>query len=253
AIRHGCYRNSRLQSIAWSTGTRFSRKQDLWNQAVSMFIAPSEFVRDTFVDAGFDPDKVSVRPHTMPAEHTQTTRSPYGALIVGRLDHEKGAYQIASRWQQQFEKLTVIGVGEELEKIKSLGKTNIECVGWLEPKEVSKLMANARVLLQPSRLLETFGLTLVEAAAASRPSIAFNQGGPASIIRDGETGILVKTNSYDQFISKTQTLMNSPALCDAMGRAARTQYEQLNSTKAGHKSLMSIYQRVAYGRSTQCA
>lgn len=251
AIRFRCYRDSLLQSTAWTLGTQRTRMNLVWNSCVSRFIAPSPFVRDTFAAAGFDPNRITVRPHTVPAR-SQSAHKTYGAIIVGRLDHGKGAFDIARRWNEDLETLTIIGEGPELKLIEQLNRNNIECIGWKNPIEVAERMARARVVLQPSMLKETFGLTLAEACAVSRPAIAFNRAGPSSIIKHGTTGVLVDDESYDTFMNAARTLILNPKLCDVMGLNAGERYESLYSPQAGVESLIKVY-RSCIAPEEECA
>jgi glycosyltransferase involved in cell wall biosynthesis len=252
AVRFKCYRDSLLQSTAWSLGTRRTRRNDVWDSCVSRFIAPSRFVRDTYAAAGFDPGRVTVRPHTVPAR-CELARMTEGAIIVGRLDHGKGALDIARLWTGDLEPLTIVGEGPELEQIKQLDRSNIRCVGWQDPSDVAQLMAAARVVLQPSLLKETFGLTLAEACAVSRPAVAFDRGGPSSIIEHGSTGLLVGGESYDSFMNAARALILNPELCDAMGLNAGERYTSLYCPRAGVESLIEIYESCIVCEREVCA
>jgi glycosyltransferase involved in cell wall biosynthesis len=241
AVRFKCYRDSTLQSTAWALGTQRTRKNQIWNSCVSRFIAPSFFVRDSFTAAGFDSLRVTVRPHTVPAS-CEPAHQTEGAIMVGRLDLGKGAIEIAKRWNPELEPLTIVGEGTELESIKKLGRINIHCVGWQDPSDVASMMARSRVVLQPSLLKETFGLTLAEACAVSRPAIAFDRAGPSSIIEHGSTGLLVQGESYESFMNATRALILNPELCDAIGLNAGERYKSHYSELAGMESLIKVYE-----------
>ncbi|NQX96144.1 MAG: glycosyltransferase family 4 protein [Erythrobacter sp.] len=240
AVRYKCYRDSALQSTAWALGTERTRKHQIWNTCVSRFIAPSFFVRDTFTAAGFEPCRMTVRSHTVPAS-CEPAHQTEGAIIVGRLDHGKGALDIAKRWSPDLETLTIVGEGPELESIQQLKRSNIRCVGWQDPSDVAEMMARSRILLQPSLLKETFGLTLAEACSVWRPAIAFDRAGPSSIIEHGSTGLLVQGESYDSFMNAARALILNPELCDAMGLNAGERYKAYYSPLAGVESLIAVY------------
>ncbi len=240
ALKYGCYRQSRLQSASWMIGRVHAQHSRVWDRSVSQFIAPSEYVRQTFLSAGFDPSRITVRPHTVPAR-CAPTKDAFGALCVGRLDQSKGVYELAHRWPVHAEPLTFIGTGPEEIRIKKLKKPNVHCLGWCEPQRVAEHMSRCRVVIQPSKLNETFGLTIAEGASVARPSVAFNKGGVASIIDHNQTGLLVDTNSMADLCNAALDLITRPIVCLQMGLNANDKYSKTYSPRAGIRSLLDVY------------
>ena len=70
-------------------------------------------------------------------------------------------------------------------------------VGFEEKKS---LYQKAKVFLFPVKWQEPFGLVLIEAMSCGTPVIAYPNGGPAEIVKDGETGFLV--NNVDEMARK---------------------------------------------------
>ena len=243
AFKHSCYRGSRAQSAAWAIGRKRTEHHQVWQQAVCQFITPSSHVRDTFAAAGFSPSKITVRSHTVPARRSPAPVA-YGALCVGRLDPSKGAYELAQHWPDDAETLTFIGTGPDESRIRELGRDNICTLGWLSSQEVAEHMSQCRALIQPSRLNETFGLTVAEAAAVARPSVAFNKGGPASIIDHSQTGCLVDTESMSALCDAAAGMLNRPSWCAELGQNAFEKYTKNYSEDAGLRSLLEIYKSV---------
>ena len=62
-------------------------------------------------------------------------------------------------------------------------------LGWLEGDDLPRAYASADIFLFTSRT-DTFGQVLVEAGASGLPVVAVAEGGPTSIVADGETGRL---------------------------------------------------------------
>ena len=71
----------------------------------------------------------------------------------------------------------------------------IEYVGFLNTEELQKELRQCCGLLMTPRWLEAFGNVAIEALACGVPVIAYNRGGPAEIVRDGQTGFLVEPDS----------------------------------------------------------
>lgn len=93
-------------------------------------------------------------------------------------------------------------------------------------QDVSTYMEAADVLVLTSKE-ESFGMVLIEAAAAGLPCIATRCGGPEEIIDHGVNGFLVSPNDDRAVAERLQELEKNPALRSALGRAAqhKAQYE----------------------------
>lgn len=78
------------------------------------------------------------------------------------------------------------------EKIKPHLNNQIQYVGELTQKELVKFYGEARACLYPIEWEEPFGLVMAESMACGTPVIAFNQGSVPELIKDGETGFIVK-------------------------------------------------------------
>ena len=62
-------------------------------------------------------------------------------------------------------------------------------LGWLHGQDLARAYASADAFLFASRT-DTFGQVILEAQASGLPVVAVAEGGPASLIADGETGML---------------------------------------------------------------
>ncbi len=72
----------------------------------------------------------------------------------------------------------------------------------------------------PSRR-EPFGRALVEAMACGKPCIACNEAGPAEIVADGETGLLVPPGDAGALAVAIDRLRRDAALAACLGEAGR--------------------------------
>jgi UDP-glucose:tetrahydrobiopterin glucosyltransferase len=63
--------------------------------------------------------------------------------------------------------------------------------GFLEPVELQRRYAGARVTLVTPHWIEAFGNTVIESLACGTPVVAYDRGGPAEIIAHGKSGMLV--------------------------------------------------------------
>jgi D-inositol-3-phosphate glycosyltransferase len=77
----------------------------------------------------------------------------------------------------------------------------------------------ADVVLIPSRS-ESFGLVALEAAACGVPIVASAVGGLLSLVDDGETGLLIRDRTPEDFAKAIERILDEPALAASMGIAS---------------------------------
>ena len=119
-------------------------------------------------------------------------------VTVARLEKEKGHdifLKAVPHIVRNHQKVQFLWVGEgnlrqQLEQdIKQLKIVNqIHLLGF--QKNIAVLLAIADIFVLPAPE-EPFGLAILEAMTAGLPVVAIDAGGPAEIIIDGETGLLV--------------------------------------------------------------
>jgi glycosyltransferase involved in cell wall biosynthesis len=122
-----------------------------------------------------------------------------------------------SRWQ-----LILAGRGPAEETVRELFAPFGERVRWagvLAPDVVKQLYRAADLYLWPA-VKEAFGVALIEAQAAGLPVIAGRSGGVASVVADGETGLLTPEGDAAAFAEAVDALLADPKRCAAMGQAA---------------------------------
>jgi len=71
--------------------------------------------------------------------------------------------------------LKVVGGGQDFERIRMMGKSNVEFLGWQDTDALASLYAGCRAFIFPG--VEDFGITPLEAQACGRPVIALGEGG----------------------------------------------------------------------------
>jgi phosphatidylinositol alpha 1,6-mannosyltransferase len=142
--------------------------------------------------------------------------------FVGRLSIEKNVALLASI-QHELESMGVadfhfliVGHGAE----EAWLRTNLpraELPGVLRGEALATAYANMDVFVFPSHT-DTFGNVVLEAMASGVPAVVTPDGGPKSIVRDGETGRVVADEGFARTIAE---LLDEPAQHAAMRSAAR--------------------------------
>jgi glycosyltransferase involved in cell wall biosynthesis len=93
--------------------------------------------------------------------------------------------------------------------------------GYLERSDLIELMKSCHVLVQPS-LLESFGLTLIEAMCLGVPVVAgYNTGAAVEVV--GESGILVDTRNTGAIVSALSDLLENPNFRDDLIELGKAQ------------------------------
>ena len=133
----------------------------------------------------------------------------------------------------------VIGAGPEQQLLANI--PGVLMSGWEKGDIVFSRMHAARWLVMPSIWYEGFPRTLVEAFAAGLPVIASRLGAMAALIRDGETGLLFEPGNAADLAVKLQWAEANPEQMEAMGRAARSEYEAHYTPEKNYAMLMEIY------------
>jgi glycosyltransferase involved in cell wall biosynthesis len=92
----------------------------------------------------------------------------------------------------------------------------------------------AKILLQlsnPESCIETFGLTILEAASYGIPYIVPNVGGPTEIIDSGKNGFCVDTYDLKTIAEKIELLMTNDVIFKKFSRAAIEKSKQFDLNK----------------------
>lgn len=108
-------------------------------------------------------------------------------LLVSRLLPYKNVDKaIRAVGNLPLERLVIVGDGPEREVLRASLPDNVRMVSGISDASLRWLYARSRALLAPSH--EDFGLTVVEAAAWGKPSIALRSGGYLDTVDEGTTG-----------------------------------------------------------------
>jgi glycosyltransferase involved in cell wall biosynthesis len=101
--------------------------------------------------------------------------------------------------------------------------------------------------LLPS-LWEGFGVILAEAMAFGKPAVAFDVGGAAEVIADGETGLLAPVGDATALATALSMLEADAGLRDRLGRAGRERVRRRYATDAVLDSYEAVYRRCVEGK-----
>jgi glycosyltransferase involved in cell wall biosynthesis len=196
-----------VEAAALRLSTRFAAQADA-------VIAPSVVVRDELVRRGVRApvavvptgiDLALFRPGPRGAAR-QALALPAGdpiLLYVGRLDREKSVERVLLAFDLVAStvpraRLVLVGHGKEAERLRAVagGLAAASRVTFLGVRAHHTLPAcyQAADLFLFASETETQGLVLAEAAACGLPAVAVEAPGCDEVVRDGETGLLTKSD-----------------------------------------------------------
>ncbi|MEP1122541.1 MAG: glycosyltransferase family 4 protein [Ilumatobacter sp.] len=246
AIRHGCYQNSPLRTVPMSTSLALHRSTF---RSIDTLLAVSGFVRDELIGAGFDADKIVVRPNFVddPGEADHTPGD--GFLFAGRLTQDKGVGAMLEGWKRsgvwREHRLRVAGSGPMETALADLDPVHrVEPLGLLPHDEMMAVARSAAVTVVPSLWPEPFGRGVVEAAAHGRASIVCRSGGVASLVIDGETGWIAQPDADGIAAAFRRAADRSEQ--ERCGSAARRHYERHYTRESSLTVLDEQLRRLAH-------
>lgn len=250
AVLHGCYRDSRLGSLAVARMVDIHHRRGTWSHKVDRFIALSAFSKSKFVEAGFPRDRLVVKPNFAEDRRITASAARAGALYVGRLSSEKGIDTLLRAWHGLEVPLRVVGDGALRKLVENAAGSKIVALGAKTPADVAADMAQSAFLILPSHVYENFPLVIAEAFCQGLPVVASRIGALAEIVDDGTTGLLFSPGDAVDLETRVRWAHQHPEEMRIMGANARRVYEERYSPSVNFKQLANIYEAaIAQSRS----
>lgn len=118
-----------------------------------------------------------------------------------------------------------------------------------ERRDIAELLASAHIFALPTHW-EGFPLSVLEAMRAGLPVVASDVGGIREAVVTGETGLLVRPESVEEFRGALMQLIEQPALRGQMGAAGRARFERNFTFSAMCAKTVAIYNAVLQQKHT---
>ncbi|MGV9941485.1 glycosyltransferase [Streptomyces sp. NPDC003401] len=255
AVRHGCYRGSRLATVPLAVSLSVNRRR--WWSGVERFLCISAAQRDVLVRAGMPAGRLAVKHNFVPDPDDRRTGDGEHLLYLGRLAEAKGVRLLMAAWDEIAADggvgvpLVIAGAGPLEREVTAwaAGRDDVRCVGLYDTAESRKAIARSVAVVAPSTWLEAFGLVAVEAMAAGVPTVAAGHGAFVELVEDGVSGLLHRPGDPASLASRLRRITAEPSRNREMGRAARRRYERDFSPAVGLERLLEEYRTAIAGRS----
>lgn len=250
ALRYGCYKGSRVATLPLAAMIALNRTVGTMEH-VDAFITLTHFQRRLVIMAGLPEGRIYVKPHfyVNPPHPIPWTARDLRAVIIARLSPEKGirdALDAWGSWGAESPSLEIIGDGPERAELETrtrlLGLSDkVTFHGQLPFGQVQAILADSRLLLVPSRFLETFSMVLREAFALGVPVAASRIGALGELVVGGVNGELYSPGDSADLLRVVRTLWRDQAQLMREAQGARLSYEVDLTAEANHGHLMHIY------------
>lgn len=250
AVRHGCYRGSRLASVPVAIARGVTRH--VWWSRVDRFLCVSDAQRRILVDSGMPADRLRVKHHFVPDPGIVRSGPGEHVLFLGRMSGPKGLPTLMRAWESLAERgglgvpLVLAGGGELEDEARRWadGRSDVRYLGLQDEAGCRRLTAAAAAVVLPSTTRETFGLVVVESMAMGVPVVAARLGGLAELVVDGTTGLLHEPGDPDSLADALHTVVTDTGLNRRLGSAGRRRYEQGFTPATGLAALETAYREV---------
>ena len=248
AVKHKCYRNSRMQTLACAINLKVHRMTGIYRKIY--YICLTDFNREKLLQLpGLKPEQVYVKPNFVMEKGNELLGKEEREdffLYAGRLDSLKGVPQLLDTWIQMGEKapkLILCGSGP-LESwcrgtIEKHHLRTIEFRGQTPWEEVQKLMGKARAMILPTQWYEGFPMTIVEAYSVGTPVIGPSMGNVGDLIEEGITGWKYPVNGVERIGQTINDAMSTPVDYHRIGEL----YKQRYSSELNYQQLVNIYRK----------
>lgn len=220
-----------------SPQTFFMRKRFIQSHmsVVDRFLAPSEFLRERYLDWGLPAEKVVFEEYgrlpVMPAP-IPDRRQRNRLAFFGQLSYFKGVNVLLKAMQRLQDDgvdvhLTVHGANLELQpedfrtefhELLEATKETVSFEGEFDHDNLPSLMADADWVVVPSVWWENSPLVIQEASQHRRPVIASDIGGMAEKVHDGVSGLHFKAGDPASLAATITRAVSTKRLWDELQR-----------------------------------
>lgn len=234
------------------------------NRRIDHFIAISTAVRDAMLSRADAPlNRITTvlngisRPNIEQFQKPESLRAQYHldanaplVVCVARLEAEKDIPSLIEAMQSLVRtnpelRCIVVGEGSQRDELeRRIRTTNLEgrvlMAGFR--KDAMAVINAGDVFVLPSPA-EPFGLVILEAMALGKPVVAIMKGGPAEIVIDGTTGLLVPESDPSALAAAIRSLIEAPEERNKMGRAGQQRIEECFSAHRMARETVSAYDK----------
>lgn len=259
SIAHPAFMDKALRNEFEKNGVGFNMGTDshFWQlvlkdcEEADRLVVNSYFVRDTFVEAGYDKDKIDVvylgvREDFQSLKQLYDTDKIFKILYTGSFGFRKGGEYLL----KAMEELDKIGFNYELNIVGGyspddvlIGKykpKHVHFIGQVPQDDLKEYLATSDCYLFPS-LCEGCAQSGMEALTAGLPVIATYESGLP--ITDGENGVLIDAANVASIVDAVKRLAADKALRMDLGTKAAEMMKNQYTWDVYAKNVCIVYKK----------
>jgi glycosyltransferase involved in cell wall biosynthesis len=251
AVTKGCHAGPRSSAVVLAAEAYLHSWLRTYQRCIDLFLAPTEFVRDKLISAGFSAQQIAVLPHfqSLPPKENLVPEKGY-ILYFGRLSAEKGLDELLHAMARlPHIPLVIAGEGPERERLEALARdlklTQVLFAGMVGGTKLEHLIAGCSFSVFPSRAYETLGKSILESYAWGRPVVASDLGSRREMVEQGVTGILYPPGDLEQLVEAIDFLFSRSTVTAHMGAQSRSRLQTRHDPERHLDALTEIYARMA--------
>lgn len=226
---------------------------DQWRK-LSRIIVPSAYMLELATQHGIPAHRLRLVTHGTHVPATLPIDKKNGSLprilFLGGLIEHKGIALLVKALQllpRKAWEAIIVGDGPmrsavEQELANAGLSQQVALYGYIEDRSVIEcLLANARMLVIPSIIPESFSLSGIEALAVGTPVVSFGLGGIAEWLRHGENGLIAATDDIHDLARQMKKLLDDSTLAESLGMRGRQLVQERFTENSALSSLLAIY------------
>ena len=227
---------------------------------VDLFISPSRFLRDRYIEWGIPADKIVYEENgRLPVPAAPERDGPHNRFAYfGQLTQYKGIDVLLQAMAQLEEagfegELFIHGANldwapedfkERLRELLDSAGSSVTLAGIYEPHELGKLMEDVDWVIMPSIWWENAPLVIQEAFMYGRPVICSDIGGMAEKVTDGVDGLHFRRADPDSLAETMHRAVHEEGLWETL----RSNRPQVHRMRDHVRTLAETYRALLSGR-----
>ena len=220
------------------------------------FMTGSDSAKKDLVNFGIPERNITVVPHGVIVPRPDVgVEKPKTKTVtfLGALTKDKGieeaikAFSILNKSGDYHFWIVGKGAKTYIEELKNLSRAlevqnKIKFWGFVNEAKKFELLTRAHLLVNPS-VREGWGLVNIEANAMGTPVISYNSPGLTDSVKDGRSGVILKTNSPSELARKVGEVLERPAYYKSLQEGAISwskNFSWSNSRRISQKLIMNL-------------
>lgn len=249
ALKHKCYRNSRLQTLACVLNTNIHRYIGIYRKI--NYICLTDFNKTKLLQMKkWFSSQIFVKPNFVEKTDIKCERGN-SFVYVGRLDESKGVMDLLEAWEQLGDEMPELKIcgngpleGECLKFIENNHLKNVHLLGFVTHERTLEIIASSKFIILPTRWYEGLPMVIIEAFSLGTPAIVPNAGNAGNLVTEGVTGYKYEFQNVKSLCEVIKKAMQSKDLTDLVNK----EYEAHFTREANMRMLGDIYEDILQNR-----